>query len=252
MEKTISTRRTRILDQNYVMAKLENLKPEMDELVQELKKETAYAAKRFGWDEKQARLMFNQSARKIWKELIIRDNCHPFKTSILLWVQIPLWIAMSMSFRNMASMMPHQDAAAQVLFMELSTGGFGWIPNLTEVDHSLILPVAMGITNLIITEVNVLSRHQEGSKLQNIATNVFRVISIAVIPIAATVPSCVTLYWFTSSMCGLAQNLAMMHPGLRQLCGIPQSPIQRENPYQHLWTQLQKKMTKKRKKDGKN
>lgn len=43
--------------------------------------------------------------------------------------------------------------AAQVLFLEFSTGGFGWIPNLTDVDHSLILPIAMGIINIIITEV---------------------------------------------------------------------------------------------------
>lgn len=37
--------------------------------------------------------------------------------------------------------------------MELSTGGVAWIPNLTDVDHSLILPVLMGVTNLVITEV---------------------------------------------------------------------------------------------------
>ncbi|KAK8730820.1 hypothetical protein OTU49_007949 [Cherax quadricarinatus] len=196
--------------QNYIVSKLENLKPEMDELVKELKKETAYAIRKFGWNEKHARHMFNRSARKIWKELVIRENCHPFKTSILLWVQIPLWIAMTMSFRNMASMMPHQDTAAQVLFLELSVGGFGWIPNLTQVDHSLILPIAMGVLNLIIIE-------------------------------------CVSLYWVISNTCGLAQNLALMHPGLRQLCGIPYSSSQRANPYQHLWQQLQKKVIKKRK-----
>lgn len=138
--------------QNYILAKVENMKPEMDELVKELKRETAIAIRKFGWDEKHARIMFNRSAKKMWKDLIIKENCHPFKASLLLWVQIPLWVSMSVSFRNMASMMPHQDAAAQVLFLEMSTGGFGWIPNLTEVDHSLILPMAMGLLNLAITE----------------------------------------------------------------------------------------------------
>ncbi|KAK8730818.1 hypothetical protein OTU49_007949 [Cherax quadricarinatus] len=233
--------------QNYIVSKLENLKPEMDELVKELKKETAYAIRKFGWNEKHARHMFNRSARKIWKELVIRENCHPFKTSILLWVQIPLWIAMTMSFRNMASMMPHQDTAAQVLFLELSVGGFGWIPNLTQVDHSLILPIAMGVLNLIIIEVNDVNRIGEKTKLQKIATNIFRALSVAMIPIAASVPSCVSLYWVISNTCGLAQNLALMHPGLRQLCGIPYSSSQRANPYQHLWQQLQKKVIKKRK-----
>ncbi|XP_037799623.1 cytochrome c oxidase assembly protein COX18, mitochondrial-like [Penaeus monodon] len=233
--------------QNYILAKVENLKPEMDKLVKELKRETAIAIRKLGWDEKHARIMFNRSAKKMWKDLIIKENCHPFKASLLLWVQIPLWVSMSVSFRNMASMMPHQDAAAQVLFLEISTGGFGWIPNLTEVDHSLILPVAMGLLNLAITEVNVLNRLQEGSKLQKFATNLFRFVSIIIIPIAATVPSCVILYWVTSSACGLAQNLALMHPGLRRMCRIPYTPSERKHPYQHLWAQMQKRLRRKSK-----
>ncbi|XP_069970641.1 cytochrome c oxidase assembly protein COX18, mitochondrial [Penaeus vannamei] len=241
--------------QNYILAKVLNMKPEMDELVKELKRETAIAIRKFGWDEKHARIMFNRSAKKMWKDLIIKENCHPFKASLLLWVQIPLWVSMSVSFRNMASMMPHQDAAAQVLFLEMSTGGFGWIPNLTEVDHSLILPMAMGLLNLAITEINVLNRLQEGSKLQKFATNLFRSVSIIIIPIAATVPSCVILYWVTSSACGVAQNLALMHPGLRRMCRIPYTPSERENPYQHLWAQMQKRLRRKskeinEKKDG--
>lgn len=47
--------------QKYIMAKLENLRPEMNEMVQELKKETAYAVKKYGWNEKHARYMFNRS-----------------------------------------------------------------------------------------------------------------------------------------------------------------------------------------------
>ena len=42
---------------------------------------------------------------------------------------------------------------AQMLFLSLSSGGFGWIPNLTDVDHSLILPVFMALSNLAIIEV---------------------------------------------------------------------------------------------------
>lgn len=50
-------------------------------------------------------------------------------------------------------MLPHSDVNAQVTFMELSLGGFGWIPNLTEVDSSFILPVTLGLINLTIIEV---------------------------------------------------------------------------------------------------
>jgi hypothetical protein len=37
--------------------------------------------------------------------------------------------------------------------MELSVGGFGWIPNLLVPDESLILPVSLGLINLAIVEV---------------------------------------------------------------------------------------------------
>lgn len=47
--------------QNYILAKVENLKPEMDKLVKELKRETAIAIRKLGWDEKHARIMFNRS-----------------------------------------------------------------------------------------------------------------------------------------------------------------------------------------------
>ncbi|XP_050701131.1 cytochrome c oxidase assembly protein COX18, mitochondrial-like isoform X1 [Eriocheir sinensis] len=233
--------------QKYIFTKLENLKPEMNRLVKELKGETAFAIKKFNWDETHARRMFNLSAKRIWKELIVRENCHPFKATALLWVQIPLWICMSVSFRNMASMMPLQDAAAQILFLELSTGGIAWIPNLTDVDHSLILPVAMGLINLVITEVNVLSRKQEtSSRIQKIATNFFRVISVAMIPIAAIVPSCVVLYWVTSSAYGLAQNLALMHPGLQRVLRLPPVTSQPPNPYQYMWSNLLKKVSRRK------
>jgi hypothetical protein len=48
--------------------------------------------------------------QKQWNNLIIRDNCHPFKTSILLWVQLPMWVFISVALRNMVYMLPHNDA----------------------------------------------------------------------------------------------------------------------------------------------
>jgi inner membrane protein COX18 len=61
----------------------------------------------------------------------------------------------SFALRNMLFMMPNpEDTTAQIICAEMMLGGFGWIPNLVEVDHSYILPVALGILNLTIVEVN--------------------------------------------------------------------------------------------------
>nr|CAD7588580.1 unnamed protein product [Timema genevievae] len=82
-----------------------------------------------------------------------------------------------------------KDKASKIISLELSVGGALWFPNLTVPDASLILPVTMGLVNLAIVEVQTLSRSKKPTKLQRYATNLFRGLSVAMIPIAAGVPS---------------------------------------------------------------
>lgn len=91
-----------------------------------------------------------------WDKLIVRDNCHPFKVTLLLWFQIPMWISFSISLRNLVYMLPHRDITANLIYTQLSVGGFAFIPNLTQVDASLIFPVLLGIINLAIIEVRLI------------------------------------------------------------------------------------------------
>ncbi|XP_044270525.1 cytochrome c oxidase assembly protein COX18, mitochondrial isoform X1 [Tribolium madens] len=220
--------------QNYIMAKLEFVKLEMDGIAKELKRETAIAVKMYNWDERTARITFKRSIRKQWQGLIQRENCHPFKSTLLIFFQIPLWISLSVSLRNLVYMLPHQDTNAQITFTELSVGGFGWIPNLTVADSSLVLPVSFGLLNLAIIEMQTLSKINVPTKLQRYLTNFFRGLSLMMIPIASVVPSCVVLYWTTSSAFGFVQNLILISPKIRRMCKIPQTPSEIEQPYQHI------------------
>lgn len=141
--------------QSKVLANVEKLTEEMPALVKELKRETAFAIKKFQWNEAQARLMYNRSLKQQWNNLIIRDNCHPAKASVVLIFQIPLWVTQSWAIRNLIQMQPDPTSiTAQVAATEMMVGGFGWIPNLTEVDHSFILPVTLCLLNLSIIEVS--------------------------------------------------------------------------------------------------
>ncbi|CAH0547624.1 unnamed protein product [Brassicogethes aeneus] len=229
--------------QNYIMAKLENLKLEMPLIVEELKRETAMAIKMYKWDEKMAKITYNRSIKKQWNNLIIRDNCHPFKASLLFWFQIPMWISFSVSLRNLVYVLPERTFQAQMTFTELTLGGFGWIPNLIEVDASWIFPVALGIINLAIIEIQSLSRVNPPSKFQNFITNLFRGFSIIMIPIGASVPSCLVLYWTTSSTYGLIQNLVLMSPKVKRFCRIPKTDKELKNPYKHVINKFQEKYT---------
>ncbi|XP_055528709.1 cytochrome c oxidase assembly protein COX18, mitochondrial [Wyeomyia smithii] len=237
--------------QNKIVVRLEQISLEMPDIVKKLKVETAYAIKKFQWTEEQARIMYNHSLKKQWNNLVIRENCHPLKTMVVLWGQIPLWVFMSVAIRNMVYLLPDPSSInAQVTFTELTLGGFGWIPNLTVVDSSLILPVAMGLINFAIIEIQQAVRTKQNSKLQTILTNLFRGLCVIMVPVAATVPSCLCLYWVTSSACGLAQNLLLMSPRFKRLVGVPLVPSELAHPYQHIRNTLAGKFSFSKIRDG--
>ncbi|KAG8338074.1 Cytochrome c oxidase assembly protein cox18, mitochondrial [Homalodisca vitripennis] len=209
----------------------------MDDIVNDIKYELNREVRRNKWSEKKAKIHFNTTVRKEWTRLIERDNCHPAKAALLAIVQIPMWVVLSTSFRNLVYMLPHQDAFAELKKLELSVGGIAWFPDLTIPD-SFVIPIMLGLTNLAIVEVQTMMRKGDRTRLQRYATNFFRGFSIFMIPVAACVPSCLTLYWLTSSAYGLAQNLTVMSPRVRRLFGIPSTSSTHPHPYAHLAQQL--------------
>lgn len=229
--------------QNYILAKVENISLELKELVNELRKETSIAKKMYNLSDKQAAMLYRRSMKKQWRLLIERDNCHPLKATLLIWFQIPMWVCMSFAIRNLLNMYPPNPSAV-ITLMELQTGGFGWIPNLTVPDQSLILPITFGLVNLTIIEIQKMSKLREPSRLHNIFTNVFRGVSVLMIPVAATVPSCLCLYWTTSSLFGLAQNLCLLSPSLRRKLKIPEAPSELEDPYRHMKEEISLRIKK--------
>ncbi|XP_078065304.1 cytochrome c oxidase assembly protein COX18, mitochondrial isoform X2 [Mustelus asterias] len=217
--------------QMYIIAKVENLQPEIAELAKRLRHEVSVCAKQVGWSEKVARFHFRKNLKRIVSELYVRDNCHPFKASLLIWVQLPLWIFISIALRNLS--LAASDAAAAPAVQDLTMGGVLWFPDLTLPDSTWILPISLGLVNLLIVEIFAL-RRVELSKFQKYVTYVIRGISVLMVPIAATVPSSMALYWLTSSCVGLGQNLLLRSPSLRTLCRIPKMKSDSETPFRDL------------------
>jgi len=230
--------------QNYVLARYARIQPEIIQIAKELKLETAAAIKLYGWDEKQARFAYNLSLRKQIRLLIERDNCHPLKSSLVVWIQIPVWISVSFALRNLCSEMPNLDIAAHVTFLELSNGGFLWIPNLTFPDTSLLFPVLFSLLNLIIIEIHA-NRTLKHTRFQKVLTNFLRGITIVMIPVAASVPSCLVLYWTTSSVLGLSQNLMLMSPQFRNWCNIPAVDGESRSPFRDVMNNFKKALSNK-------
>ncbi|XP_062982214.1 cytochrome c oxidase assembly protein COX18, mitochondrial [Elgaria multicarinata webbii] len=219
--------------QSRVLAKLENLQPEIQSLAKHLRYEVSVCAKQQGWSEKLASFYFKKNLKRIVSELYVRDNCHPFKASLLIWIQIPVWVFVSIALRNLSI----GRGASEGLFIQeqLSTGGILWFKDLTVPDSTWILPIALGILNLLIVEIFAL-RKTELSKFQKYATNFFRGVSVLMIPIAATVPSSMALYWMSSSFMGLSHNLLLRSPSFRRLCRIPRTKSDSDTPYRDIVT----------------
>ncbi|XP_074530432.1 cytochrome c oxidase assembly protein COX18, mitochondrial isoform X2 [Halichoeres trimaculatus] len=167
--------------QMVIIAKVEALQAEIAELAKRLRYEVSLRARERGWTEKQSRFQFKKNLRRLISQLYIRDNCHPFKASLLVWVQLPLWISLSLALRNLSL-----DQSA--LHSSLAAGGALWFPDLTAPDSTWILPVCLGLTNLLIVEVFSLQRVNP-TRVQKIVTNFIRTFSVLMIPLAATVPS---------------------------------------------------------------
>lgn len=86
---------------------------------------------------------------------------------------------------------------------------------------------------------------QVNSKFQTYATNFFRFFSIAMVPIAAVVPSGLCLYWVSSSAFGLVQNLLLLSPKLKRLTNIPKVNSEIEKPYRFILEKFKERIGKK-------
>ncbi|NXT85649.1 COX18 protein, partial [Zapornia atra] len=134
--------------QSRLLAKLENLQPEIKQLAERLRYEVAVRGKQVGWSERAARFHFRKNLRRVVTELYVRDNCHPFKATLLVWVQLPIWVSVSLALRNCSV-----GAAGREVQEQFSAGGALWFTDLTAPDSTWILPVSLGLVNLLIVEV---------------------------------------------------------------------------------------------------
>ncbi|GLG96515.1 uncharacterized protein GBIM_03473 [Gryllus bimaculatus] len=244
------------LYQNYILAKLDILQLQLKEISKEMGRETSLAVKKFNWTEKQAKAVYIRSMKKQWREMIVKENCHPAKAGLLMLVQVPMWISLSLSLRNLVFMLPTPDPVRYqywevgVINLTPRRERFGCVVNLSPALNQVFERIGLqrfSITSHLhlhdifiidVKEVQNLSRIKQSGKFQKILTNIFRGVSIAMIPLAASVPSCLSLYWVTSSTVGLLHNLLLLSPRVRSFVGIPQTNLVSKQPYRHIYTQL--------------
>ncbi|KAI8581034.1 hypothetical protein K450DRAFT_234320 [Umbelopsis ramanniana AG] len=178
-----------------------------------LKNQLAREGKTKGWEYETYNIELQKQYRAKVKQIYRQNDCLPMKSFLLPWFQIPLFVCMSFSLRGMV--------ISPELIDSLSAGGFGWVTDLTTRDPTMIFPIAIGMSNFLNVELNSMYMRDKQSLRQKALQNIFRGISFAIIPIAAQAPMALSLYWTTSSLYSVAQNVLFRVPAVRKALKLP-------------------------------
>jgi YidC/Oxa1 family membrane protein insertase len=99
-----------------------------------------------------------------------------------------------------------------------SQGGTAWFTDLSALDTTYILPVITAVTFLATTEAAAVDSTDPKSAQMRMA---MRALSIAMLPISATMPAGVLMYWTTTNTFGTVQGLLMKQSAIRKALNLP-------------------------------
>ncbi|KAI8370312.1 60Kd inner membrane protein-domain-containing protein [Radiomyces spectabilis] len=179
-------------------AKLMNINPDVTRIMDNLKKA-----------QQEGDAMATGKYTHEIQDLFKKNNCHPMKSLGLPLVQMPVMISFFMALRAMA----------ELPVPGMSTGGMAWFTDLTAQDPYYILPVASAAGVMLVleagTEAGAATPQSKGMK------NLFRGLTVLMVPFTAWMPSSVFVYWVTSNAFSIGQILALKNPTVRKALNIP-------------------------------
>lgn len=219
----------------HVIARLTNLNVELDTTAKdEITKSVAKLAKEKNWDSKTIDDRYQREILNRRHELYLKYNCNPKKCFILALFQMPLWMAMSGAIRNISAMEPIRDVTAIQAYLEMKASGFSILKDLTVADGTFTLPALIVVTNLLIIQLNDMSGLHSNNNLRFIILVLMRCFTIISFSFIMHAPKCMSLYWLTSSLCGLLQTFLFVHPKTRRWLRIPHTDRLRPDPLKHI------------------
>ncbi|KAG2228183.1 hypothetical protein INT45_009230, partial [Circinella minor] len=200
-----------------------------------LKTQIASESKQKGWGYARYNGELQKQYRKKVGEIYAHYGCSRWKLLALPYIQIPLWVSMSLTLRHMTGYpLPWYGQTSDGPAQGLSEGGFGWVTNLTVPDPTMTFPLLIGAGTLLNVELNAwLSKDKEKTITQKVMTNAFRCLAVVFVPIAAHAPMTLGLYWVTSTWYSVVQNIAFRIPSVRATLKMPPlQPPPIKNEYQ--------------------
>ncbi|GFN79867.1 mitochondrial inner membrane protein cox18 [Plakobranchus ocellatus] len=155
------------------------------------------------------------------------------KNTASFWLQMPIWISISYSLRNMTSRALSPDLDHHEECKGLTDEGTLWFSDLTINDSTWILPVMMGCVTLFNIEMTHLTIG-EVTKYRKRLTLFLRCLALLFIPISSTMPTAMVFYWVNSGFLAAAQNMLNDYSPFRRFVGLGQSQTESTSPLKAL------------------
>lgn len=186
---------------------------EMEQIQQQLQKGVSVASS-MKYDE--IVVLATKERRKRQKELFKKHHIQLWKNAILPAFQIPLWVMMSLTMRDLTGW-NSWDTSNKALDTTLYEEGALWFANLAAPDSMHVFPVIMGVLALMNVEWTFktfdLLKTSRSRILRPTITdslaNVSRMSVVFMMAISTTAPLGLTLYWISSQFYSLVQNVVM-------------------------------------------
>lgn len=162
-------------------------------------------------------LLATKETRKRQKALFKKHNVQIWKNFILPAFQIPLWVCMSLTMRNLSGWSSWDSVANKPLDPSLYTEGALWITDLTCLDSMHILPLILGVISLCNVEwtfktfelLRLTQKSNLRPTLMDSVGNLSRMSVVFMMAISFTAPAALVLYWLSSQAFSLIQNVIM-------------------------------------------
>lgn len=161
-------------------------------------------------------VLSTKETRKRQKKLFRDHGVQLYKNLFLPAAQIPLWVCMSLTFRNLSGWSTWDSLANKPLDASLYHEGILWFTDLTTSDPLHIFPLAVGIVALVNVEwtFKTFNLMRAGSRRSNLRptltdsmANVSRMAVVFLMAISLHAPTALTLYWLSSQVFSLVQNV---------------------------------------------
>jgi YidC/Oxa1 family membrane protein insertase len=144
------------------------------------------------------------------KGLFEKHKVNPLRALVLPFLQMPIFVSVFMALRQV-----------QDYFPAYCSGGALWFIDLSMSDPYYILPVINAATFLLMIETGADGMDQQ---MKGTFKNVMRMLGVAMVPLTASMPQGLFMYWCTNNVLSLLQARAMKSAALKKAFDLKDPP----------------------------